>query len=231
MRLILPRLLVAVALCSSAAFAQTNASSKASVKLSETVLIPKLTVSAASGQGDQLYKGEWENILSTTMKSSSNADVLIGVSLEAGLFTDTLVASKGGEKDTSQAEASIEIRVLVDGKEAAPGPVIFAQREQSVMAVFGGVLQSCTDSNFDGTIVIGECILTDEQLQLVLNTMNANAFNFSLINLGTGIHNFDVEARIVLRASAQAGSASAAATVGKGALTVEAVRFVNSFEL
>jgi hypothetical protein len=187
-------------------------------------------VSASSSSGP-LYKGDWTDILSTTMKTSSNADVLIGVSLEAGLFTDTLVSSKGGNADTSKAEASIEIRVLVDGNEAAPGPVIFAQREQSLMAVFGGILQSCTDSNGDGTIVTTECIWTDEQLQLVLNTMNANAFNFSLTNLGTGIHQFDVQARIVLNTSAQNGSASAAATVGKGSLTVEAVRFTNSFEL
>jgi hypothetical protein len=74
------------------------------------------------------------------MTSSSNADVLIGVSLEAGVLTDTLVSSKLGQADSAKSEASLEVQVLVGGKPASPGNVIFAKRAQSMMEVFGDIL-------------------------------------------------------------------------------------------
>ena len=218
--------LVAAVLVSGVASAQ---SAKSSALLSARTLIPSVSISNSAGK---TYDGPWVEILKTTLRTSQQKDVLVGVSLETGLFTDTLVSSKNGNSDTSKSEASIEVEVLVDGKPAAPGVVIFNKREQRMMAQFGGILRSCTDANLDGTLNMEtECVIDPEQLQLVLNTMSANHFNFSLDDLGTGVHTISVRARIGLKADAQTGSATAAASVGKGSITVEEVRFVKDQDI
>ena len=93
------------------------------------------------------------------------------------------------------------------------------------MAKFGGVL-SCSDLNGDGAVTFDECTLTDEELELILDTMAAHSFNFVLDDLGAGTHDVVVEAMVDTNASWQLGTASATAAIGKGSLTVEEVRLV-----
>lgn len=174
----------------------------------------------------------WSTVLSSVIKTSQQKDLIIGVSLETGLYTRTLVKGKNGSTDVSEAQAGIEVRVLVDGVELAePGVVQFEKRRQELTAVLGGVLSECTDSNLDGTITDDECSFTDEEIQLVLETMAAHHFNFVLDNVGTGEHVIQVQARITLGESAQAGSAEAKATIGKGSVTVEEVRLVKDADI
>ncbi len=173
----------------------------------------------------------WDTILSAKLHTGSQKDVLIGVSLETGLFTDTLVKSSGGTKDTSNATAGIQIKVLVDGVEAAPGVVTYDKRSQTLSATLGGYFANCLDSNMDGiTDVMTECDLLPEEIQLVLDTMAAHHFNFVLANLPAGDHYIDVKAEIKSSTSSQSGSANALATVGKGSLTVEEIRGTNNDE-
>jgi len=49
----------------------------------------------------------WTDVLRGTIHTPNQKDLLIGVSFETSLLTDTLVVSKSGTKDTSTAEASI----------------------------------------------------------------------------------------------------------------------------
>lgn len=171
---------------------------------------------------------DWSTIMSSKIKTSNKKELMMNVSLECGLATKTRVKSKRGESDTSSAEASVLVRVLVDGKEAAPGVISFCKRSQELTAVFGGVMESCTDANGDGTITIDECIFTDEELELVLNTMNANAFNFILANISTGVHEIKVQAKIGSKTSSMSGSAEAKGSIGKGAITIEEVRMIKN---
>ncbi len=206
---------LALALTPAIATAQ---SAKNAVQLSDVALVP------ATGQ--QL----WSPILRTSIKTSQQKDLVIGVSLETGLFTQTLVRSKGGTSDTSKAEALVQIRVRVGNRTAAPGVVTYDKRYQELMAKFGGVL-SCSDLNGDGIVSFDECTLTEEELQLILDTMAAHAFNFVLDDLGSGTHEVVVEAMVDTSASWQLGSASATAAIGKGSLTVEEVRLVKGAEI
>jgi hypothetical protein len=80
------------------------------------------------------------------------------------------------------------------------------------------------DVNGDGVITIDECTFTDEELELILDTMAAHHFNFALTNVGSGTHAVKVQARIM--ASAATLQSEATGTVGKGAVTVEEVRLV-----
>jgi hypothetical protein len=161
----------------------------------------------------------WTTIMSTQIKTSNQKTLFINPSLECGLYTSTTVKSSGGRKDTSSATATIQMQVLVDGVAANPGVVIYCSRTQQLSATLGGILQSCSDTNGDGTITASECQMTDEEISLLLSTMNASSFNFGA-DVGTGVHDISVQAKISTSTSTQTGSAEAMATIGKGSVVV-----------
>ena len=171
----------------------------------------------------------WTTILENDIKTPNMKDLFIDVSLECGLYTDTTVKSKLGVEDISMAEAGVTVKVLVDGQPAYPGEVVFCNRMQQLRAKFGGIM-SCTDVNGDGVITVDECTWTDEELQLVLRTMNANAFNFILDDLTPGVHTVAVQARIVTTADVP-GDTLSWATIGKGSVTVEEVRMIKDEDI
>lgn len=198
-----------------------------------TANTPSAKVTAKVGSIAILDKTDmgWTTIMHNTLKTPNQKDVFVDASLECGLYTQTLVKSSTGTKDTSTAEAGVMVQVLVDGQPALPGPVEFCRRSQELTAKFGGILERCTDLNGDGTITADECTWTNEELNLVLKTMNANSFNFVLDDLGAGNHTIEVQAKIDSATSAQAGSAEAKATIGKGSVTVEEVRMVQNEDI
>ncbi len=165
-------------------------------------------------------------VLATQIKTAEKKDMIVGVSFETGVTTDTLVKSKGGSSDSSNAFGKIEMRVMVDGVPAQPGIVTYDMRDQTLTASLGGVL-NCSDVDGDGIVSFDECTLTDEQIQLILKTMAAHHFNFLVKDLASGVHTIEAQARVTWGGSAQTGSYSANAYLGKGSLTVEEVRGVN----
>lgn len=201
------------------AFAEKNA-----VQVGDVALVGA-SLSTADADG-------WTTILTSSLHTAAWSDVVVGVTLEAGLFTSTTVRSKGGTADSSTAEAKIEIQVLVDGAPADPGSVVFARRAQSLMAKFGGIVESCSDSDLDGVIAVEtECTVTEEELALVLDTMGAHGFNFILADLSSGTHTIEVQARVTTSATWTAGAASASAVLGKGSVVVEEVRLAKDLDI
>jgi hypothetical protein len=170
--------------------------------------------------------GDWQTILSNTVRTSQQHDLSIGVSLECGLTTRTPSRSNGGGRDTSVAEANLAVRVLVDGFEAAPGDVTFCKRSKTLSATFQGLIDGCLSIDDLGNIVLDEECLLPEEIELILDTMSANTFNFLHADAGVGTHMIEVQARIDLDSSAEAGKAEARAMLGKGSLTVEVVRLI-----
>src|SRR5262245_44182591 len=114
-------LLSSVVLCAvaSTAFGQ---SSKVTAKVGEINVLDEINTPTAA------KTGPWQSVLKNTLKTANEKDVFIGVSMEVGLLTGTLVRSKNGASDTSLADAAVEVRVLVDGNEALPGVVVFGRR-------------------------------------------------------------------------------------------------------
>jgi hypothetical protein len=214
--LVLVAVLTILALAGGAA-AQSQPSSKATAKVG--------TIAILNNTGM-----EWTTILANNIKTPNQKDLFIDVSLECGLYTKTLVKS-AGTKDTSKAEAGVYVQVLVDGVPAYPGEVVFCRRTQELTALFGGIMESCTDANGDGVITYDECTWTPEELELILDTMNANSFNFLLDDLGPGVHTVAVQARISTDTEAGAGVATAKATIGKGSMTVEEVRLIQNEDI
>ena len=174
---------------------------------------------------------DWITLLGNTMHTPNQKDLFIDVSLECGLYTDTEVRSKGGNKDTSTAEATITVRVLVDGDEAYPGEVVFANRLQMLSATLEGMIAGCLTVNDDGIVILDPDCVVPEEIELVLQTMSANSFNFIMADLSAGTHTIEVQAKIVTNAEWDQGNAEATATVGKGSVTVQLVRMIRGEDI
>jgi hypothetical protein len=219
-------------------YAQSS-SAKFSASLSSAFLVPATTAQ------------DWKTVLSTSLKTPNQKDLLLGGSLEIGLFTSTTVSGKNGTFDTATANAQVEVQILVDSKPAFPGTVVYERRKQTLSAILGGVISQCqdigaftynpatdtctqlTDSNGvplppDGIITVPcECTVTDEEISLLLDTTAAHHFNFVAKNLPAGNHTIALQVRIGTIGTTPV-DATATATVGKGSLTVEEVRATNS---
>src|SRR5687767_4246949 len=87
----------------SALAADSQPSSKVTAKTSSLTLIPETTGTGVA----------WTDVLTNTLKTSNQKDLFIGASFEVGLYTKTLVKSKGGVSDTSMAQGKVEVRVLI----------------------------------------------------------------------------------------------------------------------
>jgi hypothetical protein len=212
-------LALSVLLAATTGQAAGQPSSKVTFQTSELVLIPETT-----GTGD------WITVLDNVIKTAQNKDMFISGSLECGLFTQTLVRSKGMKKDTSTASVSIQVRALVDGKVVPPGIVTYAARTQTLSATLEGAIAGCLTivTNLDGSlsIILDPDCVTPEEIELILNTLSAHSFGFVAVDVPQGVHTVALQARISTSNSAQEGSASATGLVGKGTVTVESVRLV-----
>lgn len=209
----------------AAAFAQ---SAKTTVQLSNQTLIP--------WTADPLG---WTNLLNGKIHTSQQKDLIVGVSLQTGLYTQTSIKGKTGiydpvvTWDTSTAESGVKVRVLIDGKVAEPGSVWYDRRLQKLSGLLGQVMFACSDKNLDGTIGVEECNYTPEEIDLVLKTLGAHHFNFVLTDVGAGDHTIVVQVKAALReeTTVDGGTAEARAMVGKGSLTVEEVRLVKDLNI
>jgi hypothetical protein len=169
-------------------------------------------------------------VLSTTIKNSGTPkDMIIGLSYETMLMTNTAVKSQGGNKSQAMANAEIDMYVMVDGEMATPGIITFDRRQQTLWAQLGGVL-NCVDENGDNIMNSDECTLTDEEIGLILETKAAHTFNFLASNIGPGSHT--IEAYALLKKDGKVeegdGSSDASATLGSGTLSVWQVQDSNT---
>jgi hypothetical protein len=218
---------VLLVLAASSVFAQP--SSKAGVAVTSLTLIDATTETHS-----------FDPVLTTTIKTPNQKDLLIGVSLETALYTLTQVKSKHGQRDSSNATAGIDIKVVIDEgtpdeQMAKPGVVTFDERSQTLSAELGGVIESCTLSvdpdTGDGTLDIKEdCLVTDEMIELILQTMSAHHFNFIVANLTPGVHTVTVKAEINSSTDSTNGTADAWANIGQGTLSIEEIRATNAPE-
>jgi len=200
-------------------YGQSQPSAKVTAKTANLTLLPE-----TSGTGN------WQTLLSNTIKTSNQKDLFINASFEVGLFTQTKVSSKNMTTDTSNATANVQVRVLVDGQVVEPGQVVYGRRTQTLSATLEGAIAACLSlvTNLDGTtsIIVDTNCVTAETIELVLDSMDAAAFSFVAVDVPQGVHLISVQGRIDTTGSAQTGSWTALGTVGKGTVTVESVRLI-----
>jgi hypothetical protein len=176
-----------------------------------------------------------------TIKVPQDKELLVGVSAEIGLVTDTSVKGKkgGGGRAVAGAGAGVIIFAIPQDHGSfewgRPGFVMLNSRLQVLDATLGGVLAYCTDINGDGTIQINtECRAADEEIGLFMGTLSANHFNFVLPNMDQGEYDIvaffvtgalaAVDTWSVIPGGSSTAEAGALAFIGKTMLTVQQVR-------
>lgn len=224
------------------AAAQGTPSAKATFAYSSLISLPACSSTVAGGCGGVTDNTVWTSVLKQQLKLANQKDLFLGASLQCGIVTDTTVKSLNGSLDTAEARATIRVRIKIttpDGSTVyaepstgidatnsstgANGGVVFCDRVQTLKAKFSGL--NCT-----ANLATGVVTCTDpEELQLILKTLNANAFNFVAPNLQSGVHTIEVQAKssAVTSATATNGSlGSANAFIGAGSVSVESVRMI-----
>ncbi|UQA54793.1 hypothetical protein [Polyangium aurulentum] len=201
--------------------------------------ISKVTACGSGGTqcltGAQVPTGVWQDVMSSTIKTSSVQDLFVDVSLVTGLYTSTLVKGNGsGEQSTAMAMGGVKVRVLLDGQPAATYPdrgegITFDQRIQTLTAKLGNIFTDCFAQG--GNTGTG-CTLDPEQVSLALETTSAQSYGFFLLDVGPGDHKVTVQAMVNARATGSNGGVGISnAIYGMGTMTVEAVNMVNGFTL
>jgi hypothetical protein len=174
----------------------------------------------------------WTSILFNTIKTANKKDLFIDVSLECGLYTQTLVRSKGGKKDTSSADACIKVRVLIDGDStdpAYPGEVVFSRRRQELSATLEGMIGDAMTVDDNNNVIIDPNLVVAEEIELILETMTANSFNFIQDDLEPGVHSVEVQVLLDYPLATNfsgAGEFDSRAMIGKGTVTVEEMSLI-----
>jgi len=183
------------------------------------------------------------SIMNTTLSNSQSSSFLVDASLITGLLTNTTVKSNGGGSSSATATGSVQVGVMLDGNFdaggnyvgggtlASPGLLSFDTRSQTLTATLGQALNGCTLS----TNNVVQCTsLSQQQIQLILDTTAAHSFEFILPNVGvaptSSPHRIDVVAQVSSSTlSSGLGTSLAAACYGAGSVVVDAVRLGNGF--
>jgi hypothetical protein len=230
---------LAVSLVTSVALADPSAKFAATY----TKGIGLASVAYVSGTADAVKFDFDAGYTLARIKVPQDKELLVGVSADIGLVTDTSVKGQNGGAARSIAGSGAGVIVFAvpvgsKGSDAIaePGFVVLNSRVQVLDATLGGVIQSCTPED-DGSIVVADdCVVTPEEIGLILGTMSANHFNFVLPDMDQGEYNLvaffvtgagasiNIDEATVEAGGSISASSFALAFVGKTMVTVQQVR-------
>ncbi len=163
--------------------------------------------SIASSTVEVFGPAEEVTLLSTSIKTASPVDVVIGVTPECDILTEVVTTGS----DVAQASAAVRLWIVLD---ARPVVVNSAEKgEDAGKVTFCDRIHRQTTSNFDDE---------DATIRQFLKTRTANAFNWIALDLGSGTHDIEVRASLAQEA---VPDATAEAAVGKRTLVVEPFHF------
>ncbi len=225
-------------------FVATSASAESLPSSKVTVAFGGLTALGVASEPNGSKDTGFVTVLQNYIKMPNQKDLKFDVALQCGIVTDTTVRSKGGNKDEAQAYGKINVRVkltnidtgevryaepsegkLVDG---TPMGVTYCSRVQRLEAKFAGL--NCTVDLGPESPTYGQVSCADpEELHLVLDTLNANAFNFYSGDITPGVWQIEVQARAetnIELGGSTLGQAHAEAFVGLGSMHVDNSRLI-----
>ena len=174
--------------------------------------------------------------MGTTMahiKVPKDKELLVGISAQIALMTETVVKGKRGSYSSAMALAEGGVEVMACNwssgtcYEGEPGYITLSSRKQELEAVLGGIIEECTfdvelalDYGEEGpeddvaagsaTWTLEDCTVKQEEIGLALTTMAAHHFNFVFPDLPQGdysvIATFNTDADAAASASCPAES-------------------------
>ena len=208
-------------------------------------------VCESTAGGAQVADSGWNSVMTTFIKTPNGKELAFDVGLQCGLITFTQAKAKGGGSgsDKAAAEGRISVRVAItpvdkDGNNTGatsyalpnndgannplgtdapplPGPegVTYCSRFQELEVSFAHLV--CEEGE--------DCEIA---VSLLLETLNAHAFNFVAPNVVPGIKRIDIEARATADADIFGGDGNAKgeAFIGMGSTLIETVRAVKAFD-
>ena len=104
--------------------------------------------------------GNWHTVLSTTIKNpTADDDLFINVSQVTTITTTNVTSTSSTPNVISSGNAKLMMRVLVDGVEARPGPIVFDERLMTLTSSLQSFLSlSCTATPTQETIISTSCV-------------------------------------------------------------------------
>jgi hypothetical protein len=211
---------IAVAGLASVAGSAWAQSAKFTAVYSDSAELIRSEACDETGLGDnycsELNLGNTGEVVATrmaTIKVPNDKELLVGLSAQVELFTETLVKGKKGTTSNAlvMAEGGVELFACNDDDvcyRGEPGRVVLSRRIQELEATLGGVIESCTvavqvdpdTGTGSGTFDLDDCVVEDESIRLALTTMAAHHFNFVFPNMPQG--DYEVIARFSANSTA-----------------------------
>ncbi len=154
-----------------------------------------------------------------TIHVAQSKELLVGLSAEVALFTETTVRGKKGSVSTAMASAEGKVGLMAcnqasgDCVQSTPAMVTLSSRRQELEATLGGVLESCTVNLIDetgddipdfGEFDAGDCAFSQEEIRLALATLASHHYNFVFMNLDQGM--YEVKANFYTMAQVEASA-------------------------
>ena len=214
---------------------------------------PLTLVCKGTAGGAQVADTGWNPVMTTFIKTPNGKELAFDVGLQCGLITFTQAKAKGGGgsgSDKAAAKGRISVRVAItpvdkDGNDT--GDTFYALPNNDGASPLGtdGSDSSATDpdgvtycSRFQALEVSFANLVCEESqdceiaVSLLLETLDAHAFNFVAPNVAPGIKRIDIEARATADADIFGGDGNAKgeAFIGMGSTLIETVRAVQAFD-
>src|SRR5213592_1931515 len=207
----------------------TNASAQSSGNFAAKIDTAACVVNNSTGA---LSGGNTVTVLDTTIKApnSSQTALVIRPSLVTGLYTRTKTTATD---PTATEVAGVRVRVLLDGNIVAPGGgyggpptdldsdpnndgwVYYDKRFQLLSTNLWNAIASSACDDLTTSDVVEGCFI-----ELINSTLSAHSLDFIAPSVGGGTHDVKVEWQL----DPSTASATEAACVGPGVLTVEQVK-------
>ena len=142
-------------------------------------------------------------------------ELLVGLSAQVGLYTETAVRGKKGSTSYAMAfaEGSVGLKACnADGVcyESVPRDIVLSNRTQELEATLAGIIEECAVeidytevegeiTDISGSFDLNDCTVSPEEISLALETLAAHHYNFVFPNLPQG----DYEVLAAFRTDAQ----------------------------
>lgn len=193
----------------------------------DKVAVAASTLEVMHSQATPGQTEETVELLSSRLRTSSPTDLLLSVSAECALWTN--VATIGN--DDAESIGRVEVWITIDGtivpvsaSEPAGSPSAIDPADQGSRGrvVFCNRATRLKTENFNDDS-------SDDVIRLFNRTRSANAFNWAALNVGSGVHEIKVLARLVTKLAGDGSPADqlAKAAVGKRTLVIEPAKLAN----
>jgi hypothetical protein len=141
-----------------------------------------------------------------TIRVPNKKELLVGLSAQVGLYTETVVRGKKGSTSSAMAfsEGSVGLTACNADNvcyESVPRDIVLSNRRQELEATMAGIIEECAVEidGISGAFDLNDCTVAPEEIGLALETLAAHHYNFLFPNLPQG----DYEVVAAFRTDAQ----------------------------